>query len=77
LPGEIDRGHQALRLQSRRHVDGLGDKFGAPGREKGLVKEPADLYRLSPAQWAGLERMAEKSARNILDALATAKQPTG
>jgi DNA ligase (NAD+) len=39
----------------------------------GLVKEPADMYYLKKEQLVGLERMAEKSAQNILDAIEGSK----
>jgi DNA ligase (NAD+) len=40
------------------------------------VNNPADLYGLSLEQLSGLERMAEKSAQNLLDALHKSKQTT-
>ena len=42
----------------------------------GLIKTPDDLYRLTTAQLAGLERMAEKSAQNVYDAIQTSKSTT-
>lgn len=56
---------------SRRAMDieGLGDKLIDQLVEQELVKDPSDLYRLSVDQLAGLERMAEKSAKNLLEAL--------
>ncbi|MBL4743970.1 MAG: hypothetical protein JKX87_04955 [Cycloclasticus sp.] len=39
----------------------------------GLVQTPADLYRLTEEQLSGLERMAEKSAKNVLLALEKSK----
>jgi DNA ligase (NAD+) len=41
---------------------------------KGLVGDPGDLYRLSLEQLENLERMGEKSARNLLDALAESRK---
>ena len=41
--------------------------------EQELVHDPADLYALAEDQLAGLERMGEKSARNLLDALEASK----
>lgn len=57
-------------------IEGLGDKLIEQLVEQELVKTPADLYRLTLEQLAGLERMAEKSARNLLDAIETSKATT-
>ena len=63
---------------SRRAMDieGLGDKLVDQLVDKGLVHDPADLYGLGLEQLAGLERMAEKSAQNLLDALEKSKETT-
>ncbi|EGW54903.1 NAD-dependent DNA ligase LigA [Candidatus Endoriftia persephonae] len=55
-------------------IEGLGDKLVEQLVEQGLVKDPADLFTLSLEELAGLERMAEKSAQNLLDALERSKQ---
>jgi len=55
-------------------IEGLGDKLVEQMVEQGMVDSIADLYHLSLEQLAGLERMAEKSARNLLDALEQSKQ---
>jgi DNA ligase (NAD+) len=57
-------------------IDGLGDKLVAQLVEKGLVKELDDLYRLTKEQLAGLERMADKSAQNVLDAINRSRRRT-
>jgi DNA ligase (NAD+) len=44
--------------------------------DAGLVRTPADLYRLDPAALAGLDRMAEKSAANVLAAIARSREAT-
>ncbi|MCP5142523.1 MAG: NAD-dependent DNA ligase LigA [Chromatiales bacterium] len=63
---------------SRRAMDieGLGDKLVDQLVEQGLVHDPADLYALTVEQLAGLERMGEKSAENLVDALEASKQTT-
>jgi DNA ligase (NAD+) len=48
------------------NIDGLGDKIVDQLVDKGLVKDVADLYALKEDQVAGLDRMAEKSAQNLL-----------
>ena len=57
-------------------IEGLGDKLVEQMVEQGLIGSVADLYHLRLEQVAGLERMAEKSARNLLDALEQSKQTT-
>ncbi len=67
-----------LHFASRRTMDieGLGDKLADQLVDGGLVQTPADLYRLDLETLAGLERMGEKSARNLLDAIDGSKQTT-
>ncbi len=57
-------------------IEGLGDKLVEQMVEQGMIDSIADLYHLSLEQLSGLERMAEKSARNLLDALEQSKQTT-
>ncbi|MET0123330.1 MAG: NAD-dependent DNA ligase LigA [Candidatus Thiodiazotropha sp. 6PLUC9] len=57
-------------------IEGLGDKLVEQLVEQKLVNTPADLYTLTLEQLSGLERMAEKSAQNLLDALLKSKQTT-
>ena len=57
-------------------IDGLGDKLIDQMVEQGLIKDVADLYTLSQEKLAGLDRMAEKSAVNIMSALDKSKQTT-
>ena len=63
---------------SRRAMDieGLGDKLVDQLIDKGLVEHVDDLYRLTVEQVAGLERMAEKSAANLINALEKSKRAT-
>ena len=54
-------------------IAGLGDKLVHQLVERGLVRDVADLYQLDLATLAGLERMGEKSAENLLAAIAGSK----
>lgn len=54
-------------------IEGLGEKLLSQLIERGLVQSPADLFRLTAPQFAGLERMGEKSAQNLVDALDKAR----
>jgi DNA ligase (NAD+) len=67
---------QALKhFASRKAMDieGLGDKLVDQLVEQGLVATPADLFGLTLEQLSALERMAEKSAQNLLQALDKSK----
>ncbi|GAC1347926.1 MAG: NAD-dependent DNA ligase LigA [Myxococcales bacterium] len=54
-------------------VAGLGEETCARLVQTGLLATPADLYALTRDQWLSLERMGEKSADNLLAALAQSK----
>ena len=57
-------------------VDGLGDKLVDQLVDGGIINTLPDLYRLPLTAFAKLERMAEKSAQNLLEALQNSKQTT-
>lgn len=57
-------------------IDGLGDKLVEQLVDAELVKQPADFFRLSMEKLIGLERMAEKSAANLLSSLHASKTTT-
>jgi DNA ligase (NAD+) len=57
-------------------IEGLGDKIVEQLVDGNFVKTPADLYSLDLATLAGLERMAEKSARNLLEAIDQSRNTT-
>jgi DNA ligase (NAD+) len=54
-------------------IDGLGDKLVDALVDQGLIKTVADLYDLQAEDIAGLERMGEKSAANLIEALDASK----
>ena len=58
------------------NIDGLGDKIVDQLVDKGLVKDVADLYALKEDQVAALDRMAEKSAQNLLEEIEGSKKNT-
>jgi len=55
-------------------IDGLGDKLANQLVDKGLLKSYADLFFLDESTMGALERMGEKSAQNLLDAIERSKQ---
>ncbi|WP_090627682.1 NAD-dependent DNA ligase LigA [Nitrosomonas marina] len=67
-----------LHFASRRAMDiqGLGEKLVDQLVDNAIVRNPADLYQLGILALANLDRMAEKSAGNILAAIEKSKQTT-
>ncbi len=63
---------------ARRAMDiaGLGDRLVVQLVDRGLVKDPSDLYALSLESLAALDRMGEKSAQNLLDSFARSRDTT-
>ena len=54
-------------------IDGVGDKLVERLFQLGMVKDPADVYLLSAEDLAGLERLGDKSAANIIGAIEASK----
>ncbi|WP_306565248.1 NAD-dependent DNA ligase LigA [Aquabacterium sp.] len=89
-PGEVDhrctgglfcaaqRKQALLHFAQRRavEVEGLGDKLVDQLVDSGLVRTLPDLYKLGVMKLAALDRMADKSAQNIVVALEKSKQTT-
>lgn len=57
-------------------VDGLGTKLIEQLVDRGLVKDLADIYYIKKHEWSALERMADKSAENIVNAIEKSKKTT-
>jgi len=74
----------AQRKQSIKHfvsrnamdIDGLGDKLVEQLVNAGLIRNVSDIYHLQTKQLLKLERMAEKSAANLINAIEKSKQTT-
>jgi DNA ligase (NAD+) len=54
-------------------IDGIGESLSMTLLKEGLVEDPADLYFLTKEQLLKLERLADKSAQNVLDSIASSK----
>jgi DNA ligase (NAD+) len=75
---------RAQRLEHLKHfvsrkamdIDGVGERILEILIEKEWVKTPADLYRLSAESIEGLDRMGEKSANNVVQAIMQSKETT-
>lgn len=68
-PAKLKEGLKFFASRSAMDIEGLGDKLIEQLVETGLVCDVADLYRLREADLIGLERMAKKSASNLLRAI--------
>jgi len=75
-PVQLQRYLRHFASRAAMDVDGLGVELCAQLVETGLVKTFADLYRLTLEQLVELERMGEKSAQNLLDAVQRSKKTT-
>jgi DNA ligase (NAD+) len=72
-PAQLKEGIRHFASKLAMNIDGLGEKLIEQLVDKGLVKSFADLYFLNKDKLAELERMAEKSAQNIIDAIANSR----
>ncbi|HET8680050.1 MAG TPA: NAD-dependent DNA ligase LigA [bacterium] len=57
-------------------IEGLGGKLIAQMVDRGLVRDPADIYHLTKEQTLTLERMGDKLAQNIIDAIDRSRDTT-
>ena len=72
-PAQRARGIIHFASKGAMNVDGLGVQLIALLLEKELIRDAADLYYLNAEEIAQLERMGEKSAQNLIDAIEASK----
>ena len=72
-PGKLAEAIKHFVSKGAMDIDGVGDKLVDRLLDLGLIRDAADLYELRPEQLAGLERLGEKSAANIVAAIAASK----
>jgi DNA ligase (NAD+) len=72
-PAQLKRTLQHFAHRNAMDIEGLGEVLVNQIVDTGMVKDVADLYALTIEQLAGLERMAEKSATNVIAAIAASK----
>ncbi len=75
-PAQIEGAVRHFASRGACDIEGLGEKLVAQLAEKGLVGDPADLYALKEADLVALDRMGEKSARNLLAAIDRSRATT-
>ncbi len=72
-PAQLRERLRYFASRSAMDIEGLGDKLVDQLVSQGLVREFADLYQLTEPQLIELDRMGEKSARNLLEAIQASK----
>lgn len=77
-PAQVKEAIKHFASRKAMNIDGLGDKLVEQFFEQGLIRHVDDLYRLieKKEQIAALERMGEKSAENLVNALEKSKSTT-
>ncbi len=73
-PAQVQKNIEHFVSRTAMDIDGLGEKLIEQLLKTGLVHDPGDLYSLTREQLIPLERMAQKSADNLLKALEASKQ---
>ncbi len=72
-PAQLKESIKHFASRNAMDIEGLGDKLVNQLVEREKVKDYADLYLLKKDDWANLERMAAKSAQNIMNSLEQSK----
>jgi DNA ligase (NAD+) len=75
-PAQIKESLKHFVSKGAMNIDGFGDKIITQLVEKGMVKEPADLFELTLEDYMKLDKIAEKSAKNLLRAIQDSKKTT-
>ncbi len=73
-PAQAKRWVRHFAARGAMDIEGLGDALVDQLVDRGLVRDPADLYRLDAAQVEALDRMAAVSARNLIAGIAASKR---
>ncbi|MBI2441400.1 MAG: NAD-dependent DNA ligase LigA [Lentisphaerae bacterium] len=73
-PAQLKRWLQHFAARGAMDIEGLGEALIDQLVDQRLVRDPSDLYQLRPEQVADLERLAEKSAQNLIDAIAASRR---
>ena len=73
-PAQVHRRIEHFACRGAMDIDGLGEALVLQLVEQHLVSDYGDLYFLKKSDLTGLERMGEKSAQNLIDAIEESKQ---
>ena len=72
-PAQLSRGIEHFASKDAMNIDGLGPQIVEALLKNGLIFDAADLYSLSAQDLVVMERMGEKSAANLLSAIASSR----
>lgn len=72
-PAQITEGIKHFASRNAMNIDGLGEKVVEQLFQNGLIQDVADLYKLEVEELVKLERMGQKSAENLVQAIAATK----
>ncbi len=75
-PAQIKEHIRHFASRGAMDIEGLGEKVSAQLFDAGFIGDPADLYFLTREKLLSLDRKAEKSVQNLLDAISRSKTPT-
>jgi DNA ligase (NAD+) len=75
-PAQLERLLEHFVARGAMNIDRVGEKLIKQLVAAGLVRDVADLFGISKEQLLELERMADKSAQNVMDSIESAKKPT-
>lgn len=72
-PAQITEGIKHFASRNAMNIDGLGEKVVEQLFQNGLIQDVADLYKLEVEELVKLDRMGQKSAENLVQAIAATK----
>jgi len=72
--GQLKRRLQHFAHRGAMDIEGLGEVMAGQLMDAGLIQHLEQIYELTPEQLAGLERMGEKSATNLLEGIEVSKR---
>ena len=72
-PAQLSRGIEHFASKDAMNIDGLGPQIVDALLKNSLISDAADLYSLRAEDLVGMERMGEKSAANLLAAIASSR----
>ena len=72
-PAQLARGIEHFASKDAMNIDGLGPQIVDALLQNGLIADAADLYSLRVEEIAGMERMGEKSAKNLIESIERSK----